>query len=620
MAKKSRTTGAPASLPEVAADAVTRMDLPAAGAEARTLELATLSAGQAGENDKTALLDVAAVQANLAAQSTAPQGMSTAPQGKSASPEAKGSAQTATGASTPPAKGNAGPSVRISLPEAATVAIAVGHAAGAGSDPTPAGKIGGAPRGTGPAARDPLRSPNDEPLTGPLGLDVRMLWRGDTHAARFFQRPQAITLGADGTFALPPDAMGKKDGELTVLVEPHPTAGFALRVDNASAKGHLLVDGTSYDLVAVRAGSAGIKGPVVPLTATTHAYVQFDEFTFLLSRAGIPPAPPLSLWSRENTIFLLCLLLAIAFVAGPLVAGFNSAEYRNRAKLSYLEQVEQDLRKPETIEVLIQEEKKEEAKAEEKKEEEKKEAEAVPIKPETKPEEKKPDELQKQLKDLSDEDRKAKVTDLVKDELARNTAAIDDALKDVGGPTTKLFAEDDGDGAANPNAQYGADTSDRAAGALAGDPNGRRGAGDGSETGRQVAAGLGKDSSLNGKEPSLDVHEKKQSLVRVGGSVGDTTGELPKSVIKAYIATKMGAIKACYQKGLQSNPDLSGKIKVRFLIQPNGAVNPAKVDESTIGNDAVESCVMNNVKAWKFPQAKGGGVTTVVYPFVFASH
>ena len=209
------------------------------------------------------------------------------------------------------------------------------------------------------------------------------------------------------------------------------------------------------------------------------------------------------------------------------------------------------------------------------------------------------------------------MTDLVKDEIAKNTAQIDDALKDVGGPSTKLFAEDDGSGG-QPIAGVAADSSNRAADSLGG--GGRRGAGDGSETGRQVASGLGKDNSLNGKDPSLNVKEKQQSLVRVGGSVGDATGELPKTVIKAYIATKMGAIKACYQKGLQSNPDLSGKIKVKFLIQPNGAVNPAKIDESTIGNDAVENCVLNNVKAWKFPQAKGGGITNVVYPFVFASH
>ncbi len=555
MAKKSRTAGTPANQPDVAAShAATRADLPAVGAPTDATVLLDVVPLPAEPDEATAVLDVAALAAH---------------------------AQT----------------LNKSAP--ATAAKAKGPAAKA------------------PPAVDPFQQPSDEPMTGPLGLDVRMLWRGDTHAARFFARPVPVTLGEDGTFALPPEAMGKKDHELTLLVEPHATAGFALRVDNPSAQGRVLVDGKTFELAALRAGTESLKGPAIPITATTHAFVQFDEFTFLLSRAAVPPPPPLSLWSRENTIFLICLLLALALLGGPLFAGFNSAEFRNRARLSYLEQVEQDLRKPETIEVLIQEEKApEEKKEEQAKEADKKEAEAIPVAPAQV--EKKAEAVKNELDKLNEEDRKDKVHDIVKDELAKNTAAIDDALKAVDTPSTKLFAEDDGSG--GPVANAAADSSDRAAGAL-GDPNGgRRGAGDGTETGRQVASGLGKDTSGGGKEPTLNVQERRQNLVRVGGSVGDATGELPKPVIKAYIATKMGAIKACYQKGLQTNPDLSGKIKVKFIIQPNGTVNPVKIDESTIGNDSVENCVLNNVKAWKFPQAKGGGITNVVYPFVFASH
>lgn len=565
MAKKSRTAGSPASPSERAApSAATRVDLPASAPDESTVLLDAIPLAEEDEG-ATQVLDLNAVAPPPVPSTPAPPAPAPTP--------AKAAAKTAK-ATTP---------------------------------------------ATPPAAKSAPEPKSDEPSTGVMGLDVRMLWRGDTHAARFFPRPVPVTLGEDGTFALPPDAMGKKEKELTLLVEPHAGAGFGLRVDNPSARGHILVDGKTFDLAEVRAGNGALKGPVVPVTASTHAYVQFDEFTFLISRAAVPPPPPISLWSRENTIFVLCLLLALALLGGPLFAGFNSAEFRNRAKLSYLEQVEQDLRKPETIEVLIQEEKKEEQKPEEQKADENKPSEAAPIAPPSEQKvEKKAEEIKDALKDLNEEERKAKVTDIVRDEMQKNTAAIDDALKDVGGPSTKLFAADDGSGG-DTMPGVAADSSNRAADALGG-PGGRRGAGDGSETGRQVAAGLGKDNSLNGKDPSLNVKEQKQNLVRVGGSVGDATGELPKPVIKAYIATKMGAIKACYQKGLQANPDLSGKIKVKFLIQPNGAVNPAKIDESTIGNDGVENCVLNNVKAWKFPQAKGGGVTTVVYPFVFASH
>ena len=308
MAKKSRTAGTPANQSDLAAsNAATRADLPALGGNDDATVV--LDAIPLVEEDEaaTTVLDVAAVAAHAEATKKA----------AASAPAAKVSAKAA--------------------PSKQAAAAAFG-------------------------------SNNDEPTTGPLGLDVRMLWRGDTHAARFFPRPVPVTLGEDGTFALPPDSMGKKDGELTLLVEPHATAGFALRIDNPAAQGHLLIDGKSYELAAVRAGTESVKGPSIPITAKTHAYVQFDDFTFLLSRTAVPPPPPISLWSRENTIFLLCLLLALAFLGGPLFAGFNSAEFRNRAKLSYLDQVEQDLRKPELIEVLVQEDKVQEEKKDDAKE------------------------------------------------------------------------------------------------------------------------------------------------------------------------------------------------------------------------------------------------------------
>ena len=106
--------------------------------------------------------------------------------------------------------------------------------------------------------------------------------------------------------------------------------------------------------------------------------------------------------------------------------------------------------------------------------------------------------------------------------------------------------------------------------------------------------------------------------MRVGGGRGSKAqGELPKKVIKRYIATKMGAIKACYQKGLQANPGLQGKVKVMFLIQPNGKVAGAKIADSGLNSPAVESCILRNIKIWRFPRAKGGGSTKVIYPFNF---
>jgi TonB family protein len=214
----------------------------------------------------------------------------------------------------------------------------------------------------------------------------------------------------------------------------------------------------------------------------------------------------------------------------------------------------------------------------------------------------------------------------VADKMAKETAKVDDALKALNAaPSSRLFQIDDSGAGANPNAAK-ADVTADPTGELSKDLGGGAGpgkkpgiAGAGDATSKQVATGLEKDNKVGSQKVDVEAHEKKQQVVRVGSSGGDAEGELPKAVIKSYIATKMGAIKACYQKGLQSNPDLTGKVKVAFLIQPSGAVLGARVDDSSMNNSSVEECILNNVKAWHFPPAKGGGSTKVTYPFQFSS-
>ena len=141
----------------------------------------------------------------------------------------------------------------------------------------------------------------------------------------------------------------------------------------------------------------------------------------------------------------------------------------------------------------------------------------------------------------------------------------------------------------------------------------------GNSTEKQVASGLEKDTGIGNKKVDIEGITKIQAVVRVGSSDGEATGELPKATIKSYIAAKRGAIISCYEKGLRANPDLSGKVKVAFLIQPTGGVLGARVDDSSLNNSSVEECILNEITNWHFPPAKGGGSTKVVYPFVFSS-
>ncbi len=541
-------------------------------------------------------------------------------------------------ATTPP---NAGTSGAATGSDARTIKPDP-KASKAGSKP-PADPKGAAPQTPGPQTPAPKtpapKGAGSKPAAtsnAKLGVDIAILWRGDMLAAQFFSRPQTVTVGPKGTFTMPEEVIGKP---LQTLVESGTSAGFGLRIDNDKAAGHLIINGEVHDLGEVRSGKvSGVKGPVIPLSAGTRAVLVFGDFTFIVSRVPVPPPTKFSLWNKEMLPFLLCWLFALVLTGGPLAAAFNSPEYLRRAKLTFQEK--QADRLSELVLVEVKEEPPPEEEDAKKEEEKPKAPELKPQEPEKKPEVKKEEaeikkeekEIDKQLDSVTDEEEKDKlVKKIVAAKVDEATAEVDAALDAVNNQMigTKLFAEADDDGGqadpANPNSGKGGAE-------VMADPLGKtQGAGlmeagrkktamnSGDATKKRVIKGLGKDSKA-GKDVKIGMKTRQQKVVRVGGGSGSkATGELPKKVIQKYIRRKMGAIKACYQKGLQANPNLQGKVKVLFLIQPSGQVMGAKVKDSSINSPNVESCILKNVKAWKFPRAKGGGTTKVLYPFRFSS-
>jgi hypothetical protein len=88
-----------------------------------------------------------------------------------------------------------------------------------------------------------------------------------------------------------------------------------------------------------------------------------------------------------------------------------------------------------------------------------------------------------------------------------------------------------------------------------------------------------------------------------------------QSDITKIIRRRLGGIKHCYEQRLKRNPDLKGKIVVRFVIHPGGKVIEAEVVENTTGDR--ELGIAARVKSVRFPPAEGGE-TSVVYPFILA--
>ena len=104
---------------------------------------------------------------------------------------------------------------------------------------------------------------------------------------------------------------------------------------------------------------------------------------------------------------------------------------------------------------------------------------------------------------------------------------------------------------------------------------------------------------------------------RIGGDP-IILGALDKSLIDAVIKRNMNQIRYCYQRELTKNPNLGGKIVVKFVIAKDGSVSSATTKATTMNSPAVENCINGRFMRFKFPEPKGGGIVIVSYPFIFA--
>lgn len=93
-------------------------------------------------------------------------------------------------------------------------------------------------------------------------------------------------------------------------------------------------------------------------------------------------------------------------------------------------------------------------------------------------------------------------------------------------------------------------------------------------------------------------------------------GGLDKDQIAAVINRHIGEVIYCYEKGLQVQPSLSGRVGVKFVINGSGIVSSASVATSSLNSAQVEGCVVNRLRTWKFPKPIGGVNVKVQYPFV----
>ena len=132
------------------------------------------------------------------------------------------------------------------------------------------------------------------------------------------------------------------------------------------------------------------------------------------------------------------------------------------------------------------------------------------------------------------------------------------------------------------------------------------GHGAGTGTGQGFGSGHGR---LGGS------HRTKPPSVRMGAT--SVSGRLPPEVIQRIVRQNFGRFRLCYENGLRNNPNLQGRVGVRFVIGRDGAVSNVGNGGSDMPDSGVVSCVVRSFYGLSFPQPEGG-IVTVVYPIMFS--
>jgi TonB family protein len=130
--------------------------------------------------------------------------------------------------------------------------------------------------------------------------------------------------------------------------------------------------------------------------------------------------------------------------------------------------------------------------------------------------------------------------------------------------------------------------------------------GHGSGTGSGQGYGSGAGRGLRGRGTT-------GPLVRAAPP--SVTGLLSPDAIRRVVLRNIGQVAHCHEQGLMQNPNLEGRVVVRFIIGGDGTVMGSSVAESSVAVPSVAQCIASAVRRWQFPSPQGGGIVTVNYPF-----
>ncbi len=113
--------------------------------------------------------------------------------------------------------------------------------------------------------------------------------------------------------------------------------------------------------------------------------------------------------------------------------------------------------------------------------------------------------------------------------------------------------------------------------------------------------------------------QRKGVQIVPGGNEESFSGTIDREAIRRAVLANIRAIKSCYERELNRNPDLFGKLVMEWVIGEQGRTLSARVKSSELGNARVGECVRGIIRGIKFPEPPTNEEVTVAYPFFFSN-
>ena len=461
----------------------------------------------------------------------------------------------------------------------------------------------------------PAAVSQDELRTGKFGVDVSLQWVDYPLQHGFFPAGSTVRVGEgpDDQFFVPSEITGTESFAFLVPDGKF----FKMDVSGNKVDADFLVEDKIIRLPEMKRRGLVLNDSFVTIDHRTAARVRYGDFTFVVGLAGQPRVTKGSWWRRfsmrEHMYLLVSLLVHLALF---LLVALVPEQQLTATKDPY----DRETRALRKVQVAMMERKIEE-------EEKKLEEEAKKKFDETK-DDGLVDRLDRNMP-TEQETSKLVVPDAEYDKQVANNALtqvmgeqeamlgrlLDSAGSGLGGGTMGIMVIGDTGMDIDLASSLGA-----FGGTMGGGGGGFRGTGAWGGGGEYAPADLRGIAGLGKKDAegaASGVKFKKGSEPKV--FAGDVTikGELDRETVRRYIQTKMDQIRWCYQQELQKNPELTGEVRMQWIILPTGFTAKVKVGDSSIRNAAVERCISDRIATWRFPAPKGGNPVQVFYPFIF---